>query len=176
VDKGADLCMYPRSILRGPANKDAYEMFAANGTRTATYGIALVSLDCPLIEIFKWRFVIADVTTPIIDVDFLSHYGLLVDPENRHLIDQTTNLSSVGYRAEAETAAVKTIIGESTCHRLLAKYPDLTRPPFFRRETIRHNVEHHIETTPGPLVHYKLRRLAPNSLKRVKSAFEMMME
>lgn len=38
VDTGADLCVYPRNKLRGPASKDKYELFAANGTRNATYG------------------------------------------------------------------------------------------------------------------------------------------
>jgi hypothetical protein len=120
--------------------------------------------------------VVADVTTPIIGVDFLNHYGLLVDPRNKRLIDRTISLSTVGYRAEADTPAVKTIIGESTYHRILAEYPDLTRPPVFRRETIRHNAEHHVETTSGPPVHYKPRRLAPDNLRRMRAEFEMMME
>jgi hypothetical protein len=94
VDTGADLCVYLRSKLRGPANKDAYELFAANGTRIATYGTTLVSFDLALRRVFKWRFVVADVTTPIIGVVFLSHYGLLVGPRNRRLIDRTTNLST----------------------------------------------------------------------------------
>lgn len=38
VDSGADLCVYPRNKLRGPASKDKYELFAANGTCIATYG------------------------------------------------------------------------------------------------------------------------------------------
>jgi hypothetical protein len=28
---------------------------------------------------FTWRFIIADVTQPIIGADFLSHYGLFVN-------------------------------------------------------------------------------------------------
>jgi hypothetical protein len=48
VDTGADLCLYPRNKLRGPANKGEYELFAANGTRIATYSTTLVSLDLAL--------------------------------------------------------------------------------------------------------------------------------
>jgi hypothetical protein len=29
---------------------------------------------------FKWRFIVVDVQTLIIGMDFLSYYGLLVDP------------------------------------------------------------------------------------------------
>nr|XP_033203761.1 uncharacterized protein LOC117164662 [Bombus vancouverensis nearcticus] len=125
---------------------------------------------------FKWNFVIADVQTPIIGVDFLSHYGLLVDPRNKRLLDTTTQLSTRGYAATTEEISIKTVIGESVYHRLLAEFPDLTRPPAFGREKIRHSVVHHIETTPGPPVYSKPRRLAPDRLKQVKADFETMIE
>ena len=47
---------------------------------------------------------------------------------------------------------------------IVAKFPDLTRPPTFGREKIRHSVEHHIETTHGPPVYCKPRHLAPDRL------------
>ena len=50
---------------------------------------------CPLE--FTWRFVIADVQSPIIGVDFLSHYELFVDPRNKRLIDTRTQLTARGY-------------------------------------------------------------------------------
>jgi hypothetical protein len=175
VDNGADLCVYPRVKLPGPVNKGEYGLFLANGERITTYGTVLVNLDLSLRRTFAWRFVVTDVTTPIIGMDFLIHYGLLVDPLEGRLIDRITNLSTEGYRAQTDVMAVKTIIGESMYHRLLAEFPDLTRPPVFQRETIRHGVEHHMETTPGPPVHSKPRRLAPDSLQRVKAEFEMMM-
>jgi hypothetical protein len=37
-----------------------------------------------------WRFVVADVTHHIIDVDFLSHFGFLVDCRNNRLLDGVT--------------------------------------------------------------------------------------
>jgi hypothetical protein len=119
---------------------------------------------------------VANVPKPIIDLDFLSHHGLLVDPRNRRLIDRTTNLSARGYAADFEAISIKTIIGESSYHRLLAEFPDLTRPPVFGREKIRHGVEHHIKTTPGPPVCSKPYRLALDRLKLVKVKFEMMLE
>ena len=96
---------------------------------------------------------IADVQTPIIGVDFLSHYGLLVDPRNRRLLDTTTQLASKGYPASTKEMSIKmemSVYGETVYHRLLAEFQDLTRPPAFGREKIRHAVVHHIETTPGP--------------------------
>jgi hypothetical protein len=99
-----------------------------------------------------------------------------VDPRNKHLIDRTTNLSARGYAANSEAASIKTVIGEKNYHRLLAEYPDITRPPVFGRRTTRHGVIHHIKITPGPPVHSKPRRLAPDRLKLMKAEFEMMLE
>jgi hypothetical protein len=157
-------------------NKDPYWLFLANGERIVTYSTVLMNLDLSLRRTFTWRFVVANGTTPIIGMDFLIHYGLLVDPLEGRIIDRITNLSTEGYRAQTDVMAVMTIVGESMYHRFLAEFPDLTRPPVFRRETIRHGVEHHIETTPGPPVHSKPRRLVPDSLQRVKAEFEMMMQ
>jgi hypothetical protein len=77
---------------------------------------------------------------------------------------------------ETNVASIKTIIGETNYHWLLAEFPDITRPPVFGRETTRHVVVHHIKTMPGPPVHSKPRRLAPDRLKLVKAEFEMMLE
>jgi hypothetical protein len=57
-------------------------------------------------------------------MDFISHYGLLVDPRNKRLIDRITNLSAREYAAASEAASIKTIIGDTNYHRLLAEYPD----------------------------------------------------
>ena len=124
-------------------------MFAANGTRIPTYGTIAVTLNLSLRRAFTWRFVIADVQSPIIGVDFLSHYGLLVDPRNKRLIDTRTQLTARGYTGTTDGASVRTIVGESVYHRLLMELPDLTRPPIFEREKVRRGVVHHIETTPG---------------------------
>lgn len=75
-----------------------------------------------------------------------------------------------------EVVSIKTIVSESMYHRLLAEIPNLTRPSVFGREKTQHGMVHHMKTTLGPPVFSKLRRLAPDRLKQVKTGFEMMME
>ena len=157
-------------------SKSEYELFAANGTRITTYGTVAINLNLSLRRAFKWNFTVAHVKTPIIGMDFLSHYGLLVDARNKSLIDMTTQMLSTGYTATTDEVSVKNIIGESPYHQLLAEFPDLTRPPIFGKERTRHGVVHRIETTPGPPVYNKPRRLAPDRLKQVKEEFELMIE
>ena len=67
IDTGADICVYRGNKLRESANKDTYELFAANGWRIATYGTILVSLDIALRRALKWRFIIVNINTSIID-------------------------------------------------------------------------------------------------------------
>ena len=171
--------MYPRSKVRGHVKKCTYELFAANNTCIATYGTIAVELNFSLRRSFKWRLVIADVSTPIIGIDFLSFYGLLVNARNKRLVDSTTNLSTIAYirhLGSSENATVKTIGIQSEYHQLLTKYPDFTRLPVFGKETAKHSVLHYIKTTPGPPVYCKPRRLAPDRFKDVKAEFDIMME
>ena len=175
VDTGADLWVFPRSRARGRLYKDDYVLYAANGTHIATYGTINLRLNLLLRREFVWSFVVADVAGPIIGVDFLSHYNLLVDSRNKRLIDATTNLFAVGQSAGDTVASIKTIVGDSIYHSLLANYPDLTRPAVFSRETVKHNIEHHIVTTPGPPVFNKPRRLAPDRLQAAKAEIDLML-
>lgn len=176
VDSGADVCVYPRSRIKGRAEKSEYELYAANGSRIATYGTIVLKLNLSLRRDFTWRFVVADVDAPIIGLDFLAYYNLLIDPRHRRIIDATTNLHAIGKPASHQIASIKTIIGETKYHQLLAKYPDLTRHAVFRREAVKHGTEHHIETTPGPPVYSKPRRLAPDRLKIARTEIDLMLK
>lgn len=156
--------------------KCKYELYAANGSRIATYGTIGLNLNLSLRRDFPWRFIVADIDMPIIGMDFLAYYNLLIDPRHRRIIDGTTLLYAVGQTASHEIASIKTIMGETKYHQLLAEYPDLTRPATFRREIVKHNTEHHIETTPGPPVFSKPRRLAPDRLKMAKAEVDLMLK
>jgi hypothetical protein len=102
---------------------------------------------------------VADVQIPIIGVDFLSHFGLLVDCRNNHLLDVVTSLSTPGHTAPPAVPSVKVIGADALPDSLLEEFPALTRPTGIHRE-VRHNIAHHIRTTPGPPVACRPRRLA----------------
>jgi hypothetical protein len=94
VDTGSDLCVFPRSSMKTPCVKTKYDLVAANNSIIHTYGPALLHLNLGLRRDFTWNFTIADVSKPIIDVDFLSHYNLLVDCRNQRLVDGITAVLS----------------------------------------------------------------------------------
>ena len=174
VDTGSDLCVFPRTLVREPRKKSLYELSAANGTPIATYGTATMTLNFGLRRDFTWRFVVADVTKPIIGVDFLAHYDLLVDVRNQKLIDATTRLSVSGKTVTEETPSVKIVTGSTNFHELLTRFPEITRPD--GTATVKHKTVHFIKTTPGQPVAHKPRRLAPDKLQAAKKEFDAMLK
>jgi cleavage and polyadenylation specificity factor subunit 1 len=174
VDTGSDLCVFPRKLLPGRRERTDYTLYAANGTTIPTYGWISQSLNLGLRREFTWRFVVADVQLPIIGVDLLSYYGLLVDCRNNRLLDGVTSLSTPGRTAPSSVPSVKTIATDATIDSLLVEFPELTRPTGVHRE-VRHNTTHHIRTTPGPPVACRPRRLAPDRLAVAKAEFDTML-
>lgn len=171
VDTGSDLCVYPRRLLsdrRAPTN---YQLVAANGTPIPTYGFLELNLNLGLRRDFKWRFVVAEVTKPIIGVDFLCFYSLAVDCKNKRLIDSSTNIFCLASNpSDSSLFSVKVSSGDSRYHKILDNFPDITRPAGTLRTTP-HNTVHHIRTTPGPPVSSSFRRLAPDKLKIAQQEF-----
>ncbi|XP_043263808.1 uncharacterized protein LOC122404022 [Colletes gigas] len=172
VDTGSDLCVYPRSFIKGPLPKTKYELFAANGSIIPTYGLKPASLDLGLRRAFVWRFVVADVSKPIIGADFLAHFSLLVDLKGKQLLDRTTTLTTTGRVAAVDVPSVKAIVGDSPYEGLLAEFPALLCPTIHGGRQVKHDVVHHLQTTPGPPVFCKPRRLSPELFKTAKAEFE----
>ena len=176
VDTGADICVFPKNKVRERCVRTAYDLVAANGTPISTYGLKTLRLNFGLRRDFVWRFVIADIAKPIIGVDFLSHYGLLVDIRHQRLIDEVTSLTVNGVLTSSnECAAIKTPMPDNVYGRLLTEFPRLTRPSGWV-DACAHTTQHHILTTDGPPVSCRPRRLAPDRLKAAKKEFEIMVQ
>jgi hypothetical protein len=163
VTTGSDLCVYPRRLI--PQHRECvnYDLCAANGTSIHTYGWLPLSLNLGLCRDFTWRFVVADITQPLIGVDFLSHFGLLVDCRNNRLLDRVTSSSSPAQPDNSLTPSVKTISTGTLVDSLLAEFPDLTLPTRVQRE-VRHNTIHHIRLYQAQLP-TKATNAGPNSCR-----------
>lgn len=175
IDTGADICVYPRSKITDTTKKSDYVLSAANGSKIATFGTIVLSLNFGLRRAFTWRFVIADVSKPIIGIDFLSYYDLLVDSRNGLLLDRLTDLKVQGQFTSCNTPSIKTILGNTEYHEVLKLFPEITRPAGIPAET-KHSTRHHIRTIPGPPVFSKPRRLASDKLKTAKKEFDNMLQ
>ncbi|GBP36809.1 hypothetical protein EVAR_26816_1 [Eumeta japonica] len=137
---------FPRSAVQQRRTRTTYQLSAANGTTINTYGYVNLELNLSLRRAYPWRFVVADVTKPIIGADFLQFYNLMVDIRNRRLIDNTTTLSTSGSDATSSStiSSVKILLGDTRYDKLLAKFPDITRPSGTLRSP-KHNTVHFIK-------------------------------
>jgi hypothetical protein len=72
VDTGSGLCVYPRRLIPRRKKRVKYDLRAPNGTDVPTYGWLRLRLNLGLGRDFTWRFVVADITHPLIDINFLS--------------------------------------------------------------------------------------------------------
>lgn len=64
-------------------HESSIKLYAANGTTIKTFGEKRLRLDLGLRRPFVWHFIIADVNQPILGVDFLTNFDLLVDMKRK---------------------------------------------------------------------------------------------
>ena len=148
---------------------------AANNTTINTYGNSKRVVDVGLKRDYPWTFIVADVQQPIIGVDFLIHYILLVDLRSRCLRDMRTGLAipaSLSSIRPLSLNRVDTVHNEYT--KLLGQFPELTRPTT-KGETVKHGITHKIVTKGHP-VFARPRRLAPDKLVTAKREFDDMIK
>ncbi|GFV29528.1 retrovirus-related Pol polyprotein from transposon 297 [Trichonephila clavipes] len=170
IDTGADVSVISLPTASRHLPPASLQLFAANVTVISTYGQQLVTLDLRLRRVFRWPFIIAAVSQPIIGADFLRHYGLLVNIRHGRLVDSLTKLQMQGTMQQGNNSGIKVINGNTKFHRLLAEFPSLVEANSAPRK-LKHEVKHTILTR-GPPVFSKPRRLHPDKLKAAKQEFQ----
>lgn len=173
VDTGANISVLPKK--KGASAKPLpFELYAANNTTIPTYGEQTLELDLNLRRVFKWKFIVAAVSKPILGADFLNYHHLIVDVKNRRLIDGKTQLVTNAQLRNANIPTVRSIDIEQSYHNVLADFPGTTRLTSMKLSP-KHSVEHFIDTT-GPPLHCRARPIAPHRYEQVKKEFENMMQ
>ena len=92
IDTGAEVSVLPPSKMRGDLHPTNSSYRQSTSHTSTHYGersmtLNLGSRNMGLRRVCRWVFIVADVPTPILGIDFLTHFGLLVDVK---LIDATT--------------------------------------------------------------------------------------
>lgn len=175
VDSDSDLSIYPYQRLKCKPTPVGYQLLAANGSLIETYGTITLPLNLALRRDFTWRFIIADVTKPIIGAHFLSHFDLLVDLKNKKLRDGSTGFQTNVDSIASDMDCIKVVDGDTVFHKLLSKFSSITRPDGTTTSK-KHSTAHYIKTTPGQPVSCKARPLAPNKLKIAQEEFRKMVK
>ena len=131
VDTGAEVSAVPRSFVRQKLTCQGPSLQVVNNTTIATYGTRSLTLDIGLRRTFRWVFIVADVSKPILGADFLKHYGLLVDMRSQRLTDSLTQLKVQGMTSSVTSSLVLSLLPQqplSEYERILRDFPSITRP------------------------------------------------
>ena len=176
VDTGAEISVVPPSPTDRSQLNPKLVLKAANNSNIKTFGTRRQKLDFGSDIPFEWDFVIADITFPIIGMDFLQHYELLVDSSRHRLISSNHKISISGISTDVESISlmVATTDNLSAYDILLKKFPELTQSDY-SKASLKHNVTHHI-VTKGPPVAAKPRRLDPAKLQMAKDEFNRLLD
>ncbi|GBP57239.1 hypothetical protein EVAR_82951_1 [Eumeta japonica] len=147
VDTGSELCVFPRSAVQQRRTRTTYQLSAAKGTSINTYGYVNLELNLSLRRAYP----------------------------NHRLIDNTT-LSTSGSDATSSStiSSVKILLGDTRYDKLLAKFPDITRPSGTLRSP-KHNTVHFIKP-PRPSCVQSTTSLGANKLQIAKCEFEAMLK
>ncbi len=124
VDTGASFSIYPFSSKAAPTGPT---LFGPAGKLIPCWGERSISLQFNNKK-FTWTFLLAAVSFPIIGVDFLIHFKLLIDPAANRLVDTASCqafsiVSSLAMPAATAVAAAATPLQSpviSHSHRLSA--------------------------------------------------------
>lgn len=175
IDTGADVSVIPVDKNQKQQPNNDLTLLAANGSRVNAYGTKTISLNLGLRRSFVWKFIIADVSIPMIGADFLKETGLLVDIQHQRLIDPLTSLFVNALLSKHTTPSLLVVNKpniDPIVTKLLSKFKDITNDKlnsFVSKTEVTHCIE-----TRGPPVFCKTRRLAPDKIAVAKKEFEMM--
>lgn len=176
IDTGAEVSVIPPTPKQKKYPQINSYLYAANHSPIKTFGERTITLNLGLHRDFKWKFIIADVTQPIIGADFLSYYDLLVNIRQRKLIDNLTNINKIcSLCKNGEFYIGLSLINQNDSFKdLLNEFKDIAQANTTKK-IVNHDIKHHI-ITKGQPVFSKPRRLCPEKLKVAKAEIQTLMD
>ncbi len=110
---------------------------------------------------------------PIIGIDFLRHFRLLVDIASGCLVDAASS-QSFPIISESSAAGGRCANIAPPFQELLQKFPEVVNPDKRLPPVTKYNVEHHIRVKDGPPITAKFRRLDAEKLTAAKAEFDQL--
>ena len=160
VDTGALVSVFPASGLDTRSHHARPLLGAANGSTIHTYGEKQMTLSINGRK-YVWKFLVADVTQPLLGADFLCSNTLMVDVKGQRLVDPTAYTSLPLFVTNASAHGIHNVAQDSDFSALLKEFPDILTPNF-SNSTAKHGVVHYISTE-GPPIHSRAHRLPPEN-------------
>ena len=176
VDTGAEISVVPATRFDWLNGHTGASLLAANGSQISTFGTKTLTIQIPE-GVFRWAFVVASVSQPLLGADFLRAHSLLVDVKHHRLVNtQLFANAPVEMAAEPDTPpSINTFSWrENVFAKILTQFPMVTSPQF-SGDAPNHGTQHYISTT-GPPLHARARRLSPAKLALARNEFNKMLD
>ena len=170
LDTGFQISLWPPSPAASKIPLTRVKLSAANGTPVRAYWQQKREIKIGG-RFYSFVFLIADISRPILGMDFLQAFGMSMDLSNWRLLHSgtSTRFSS----ASSHISGVHVVHApRSSFPSLLNEFPEIT-DVMLASCTTRHGVECYINTTGLP-VRTAPRRLSPEKLEVAKKYFQMM--
>ena len=128
VDTGAEVSVLPVSWVSCSTSPAGPTLQAVNHSTIATFGSISRTINLGLRRSFRWVFLVADVKLPILGVDFLHYFNLLVDVSKGCLIDSITHIQVNGVLTVevSPSPSLPRPVGDEQFTALLQEFPSLT--------------------------------------------------
>jgi len=179
IDTGASISILPpKYCSREIISPTAMELVTVDGRPLDIAGECSVSLSNKVLRReFVVDFVIANVSQPILGIDFLTKYNIIVNCKHCSITDGNTGISASCQPAQRSLPISLSLEGIPHAIRsLIQQFPDIIRPIQFPLKVSQPNVSHHIDTTSNRPIHFKPRQLPPEKLDAAKREFSKMMK
>mgnify|MGYP004574657049 CR=1 FL=1 len=170
IDTGAEVSVFPIKNFSGVSQKSNLILTAANGTPIDTYGFKELQLDFGFNNLFSFPFILANIDTPIIGINFLEKFGMLVDIKNRKIIDSNNKIISSIDLGYCKIYSLKIFNINGKWLKLLADFPSVINEPNYEIP-VKHSTIHKLNTK-GALPFSKPRRLDPEKFSIAKTEFD----
>ena len=125
LDSGSQVSLWPASMNCTSLRSTRLRLIAANGSAIKTFGTAKRKIQIGD-QCYSFSFIIAEVTRPILGIDFLQRYKIAIDFEHGQLLHsrRATPFSSASRERVSGVNVVRDFRYES--EQLLRQYPEIT--------------------------------------------------
>jgi len=179
IDTGASVSIFPFKFAKSlPISPTFVCLKSVNGRPVTVHGECSLSISSTdLRRSFRWCFVVADVTQPIIGADFLTAHQLSVSCSSRHLTDEVTGFRTVCKSATTSTQSPILSVPSTNqpVAKLLFEYSNLMQPMQVGEGQPSSDVAHVIDTGNSRPVFAKPRPLRPDLYQAAKKEFEKLL-
>ena len=120
---------------------------------------------------YTWTFQLALVSVPLLGVNFLERFDLLVDIKGRKVVLNQCPEDVVLYASPTPQPAFRRasfLFTPPQIQKLLSEFLDMLSSDGFTASKPQHGIRHHLQTNPGPPVYSKPLRLDPDKISATK--------